>query len=132
MSETDTHATYALVGTTGRLVFRLEEPKQMLDEVTVGNAAPHQFTIVSASIGGPGMHGCITSITRPIAPPNPLAAAMLAALGGPVHDQWLGILGICGSTIANATGATELCGLIPAQQRLIRSIHAAARAHSGW
>ncbi|HET9171270.1 MAG TPA: hypothetical protein VFN97_17655 [Actinospica sp.] len=53
MSDSDTLTPYALISHTGKLVFRPDEAQRMLDEVTVGNTPPRQFTIVSASIGGP-------------------------------------------------------------------------------
>jgi hypothetical protein len=129
------HAAYVLVSPTGKLVFCADSPQQMVEDVAVGDTPPHEFIIISPSTGGPGLHGCITSIDRPVAPPNNLAATMIAALGGPGDGQWLGILGICGSRLGNLTGVTELCGLIAAQQRLIRAIHSATRARHlarGW
>lgn len=135
MTEFSDHAAYALVSPTGKLVFCADGPRQMVEDVTIGDTAAHEFTIISPSTGGPGLHGCITSIDGPIAPPNNLAATMIAALGGPDYDQWLGILGICGSRLGNPTGVTELCGLIAAQKRLIQAIHSATRARHlavGW
>jgi hypothetical protein len=103
-------------------------PEQMRRDVAAAGMPPHEFTIIPASWGGRGLHACITSISGPTAPPNPLAATVIAALGGPDNHQWLGTLGICGSKVANPSRVTELCGLIDAQRRLIQQVHAAARA----
>lgn len=126
MAELNDRAAYALVSCTGKLMFCADSPQQMIKDVSFGATRPHEFTIVSPSTGGPGLHGCITSTDRPVAPPNNLAATLIAALGGPAYDQWLGILGICGSKLGNPTGIS-LCGLIGAQQRLIQAVYSATR-----
>jgi len=127
MAELNDRAAYALVSPTGKLMFCEDSPQQMIKNVSFGATRPREFTIVCPSTGGPGLHGCITSIDHPVAPPNNLAPTMIAALGGPAYDQWLGILGICGSKLGNPTGIVELCGLIAAQQRLIQAIYFATR-----
>ena len=102
MNESHARAPYALISPTEKLVFRAGDPVQMLKDVAAGNAPPHEFTIISPSTGGPGLYGCITSISRPVAPPNRVAATIVAALGGPERDQWLGIIGLCGTRLAHA------------------------------
>lgn len=91
-------------------------------------ATPHEFTILSASSDGPGLHGCITSTSQPVAPPNHVAATMIAELGGRECEEWLGIFGLCGIKVVNLTGEIELCGLTVAQRRLIQAVHSAACA----
>ncbi len=128
MSESATYATYALLSPSGQLVFRPDGPKQMRQDVALEQEAPHEFTIFSASSAGPGLHGCVTSVNRSTAPPNHVAATMIAELGGPDHDQWAGIVGLCGINVDNPTGEIALCGLTGAQRRLIQAVHSAACA----
>jgi hypothetical protein len=107
-------------------VFRTGGPTRTLEGVAAGDATPHEFTIASPHVGGPGLHGCITMIDRPAAPANPLAAITVAALGGPRHETQVGTLGI------RPTCTIDLRGLIIVQQLLIRSIYSTAQVRSGW
>jgi hypothetical protein len=128
MRDSTTYATYALISPSGELEFRPDGPKQMRRDVAVGLEAPHEFTVFSASAAGLGLHGCVSSISHPVAPPNHVGAAVIAELGGPPHEEWLGPLGLCGIRADGTSGEIELCGLTDAQRRLITEAHAAAIA----
>ncbi|MFB6961974.1 hypothetical protein ACFCYB_34565 [Streptomyces sp. NPDC056309] len=117
---------YALIRSDGRLEFRDGVPEQMHRDTDPHHGRSASFTIQRASWGGNGLHGHVGDVSYLAStyPPNHIATALVAALGGPVQYIF-GNLTICGTQASPGSGQPILRGLTKAQQHLIHDVHTA-------
>ncbi|MFJ2722891.1 hypothetical protein [Streptomyces sp. NPDC087437] len=117
---------YVLIRSDGRLEFRDGVPEQMHRDTDPHHGRSASFTIRRASWGGNGLHGHVGDVSCMAStyPPNHIATALVAALGGPVQYIF-GNLTICGTQASPDSGQPILRGLTKAQQHLIHDVHTA-------
>ncbi|MFL4903793.1 hypothetical protein ACJ6WF_11550 [Streptomyces sp. MMS24-I2-30] len=117
---------YALIQYHGLLEFREGVPGRMLGDTDPQHNSARAFTIQRAMWGGNGLQGHVASasLLTDAYSPNPIATALVAALGGP-QEYIFGSLTICAAQVTPDSKEPLLSGLTDAQQDLIQDVHTA-------